>query len=439
MRVLAMAARRAVRVGVRKPWSILAAPPARDWCELLAELPPDLGLELCMLVRQVRLAAGCSPALRSRLFAARPAPHVHARRRFALSAAPPRLRGDLRRLMRIAGRRPPPEQESAAACGAVAAWAEDAGHPRTALHFAEAGAAILPGDGRAAFAAGRMNHLLGDAWRAEVFYARAVRLAHREQRWGVFARAHLGLGRVLAAQGRTTPALRHYRTAARAAHDQGAAGLAAETYHDLLLLHSERGDWGRAMHFALRALRTYPRPHARFAVAVHDVAALLVLRDHIPEAMPLLRGLCRARLPPEDRVLVCGTLARAAGAVGAADAFAEAESRVLQDAPRCPGRAAGAFVDLAFGARALGRWELAEAYAVGGIEAAEEHGEVRVASVGRALLEEVRARKGSGTVSSPAEEEAAVARLRGLGAELEARLGRGREESATAEENPEEA
>ncbi|HEX5726180.1 MAG TPA: hypothetical protein VFX98_11985, partial [Longimicrobiaceae bacterium] len=242
-------------------------------------MPSDLGLELYVLARQVRLAAQCRPERRQYLFRDRSPRHVGERRTEALDQAPADLRSDLRVLMQVNGRRPPDDAYVAAACEAVATWAQDTGYPNTAVHFAEAGAAIRPRGPYPAFVAGRTNRTVGDPWRAEVFYGRSIRYAYQEQEWPVYVRAHLGLGRLLTDRGHLSAAAKHLYTAARVALDQGEEWLAAQTYHDLLLLHFELEDEQKVEEYARKALETYPRHHERYPLAVHDYAfAVLISR-----------------------------------------------------------------------------------------------------------------------------------------------------------------
>lgn len=364
-------AKRVERVGRKKPWRTLTAPLPRNWDLVLDEIESDFGVELYVLVRQVRLLADCPVERRPKLFPSKSGRHVAERRTEALHEAPASLRRSLRGLMRITGNRPAEDHEVALACEEIAMWAQEEGFGHTAVHFAEAAAHINPTDPYFAFVAGRTNRFTGEPWRGEVYYSRAIRHAYRLQNWDVYVRANLGLGRLHADRGRVRLATKHYFSAARAALDQGHDWLAAQTYHDLFPLHYELGDIKKAHELARKALATYPHHHERYPVAVHDFLLLLILERHFAEAWPLLEKLVQAPLRSHDQVLVWGTIARTAGSLQMAEAFAEAEARVLELAPHWDAFAPAAYLGLAAGAHALGDRALATSYAGKGLMLAE--------------------------------------------------------------------
>jgi hypothetical protein len=122
---------------------------------------------------------------------------------------------------------------------------------------------------------------------------------------------------------------------------------------------------------------------------VHDYAFLLVCERRFAEALPLLEALTDAPIPPEDRVIGWSTYARTAAELGGAEEFGAGETHVLKMVPHYPLHASAAFVNLAFGARALGDWQLAEVYARKGTAAAESAGHRLVLQVGQELLAEI--------------------------------------------------
>jgi tetratricopeptide (TPR) repeat protein len=380
--------KRAERVGRKKPWRIITAPLPRDWDEILSELNSPLGLELYMLGRQIRLFADCPIPRRDRLFGRRPR-HVGERRSEALYYSPATLRRPLSLLMRLSAQQLPDELEIASACEEISVWAQEAGHSKTAVHYAELSASIRPHDPYFAFVAGRANRIMGIPWRAEVFYSRAIRYAYRQLNWDLYIRAHLGLGRLLADHGRLRVAALHYYSAARVAVDQGIDWLAAQTYHDLLVMHIEAGELATADVYARLALATYPLHNDRYPLAVHDYALLLISERHFADALSLLELVSAAAVPSHDQVIVWSTFARAAGSLGRSDQYSEAEAQVLKLAPHYQLFAPAAFVNLAFGARALSDWQLAETYAKRGIKLAESRGDHVVQSVGTDLLTEI--------------------------------------------------
>jgi tetratricopeptide (TPR) repeat protein len=389
-------ARRAEKIGKWRPWIIDQLPASPDCLPILQELESDLGLELMMLAHQVLLRAGPTPApesgtgdspvLRS---AAEITSHVKERREYAMGEAPADLIPELRTLWDVAAR---PLSELAAACGYVSEWARGAGYPITATVFAEAGATVAPDDPHAAFLAGRANRLTQQFWRAEVFYRRAIRLAYRELNWDVYIRSLLGLGKLMSESGRADVAEEFYSTAASVAETEGLKWLAAQTYHDMLVLHFDSGDLDRALDYARRALRTYPAHNERLPIFVHDVAFVLIAGCHFDDAFPILRAVFKAPLDPQEQVLVAGTMARAAGSLRLEEDLAEAEARLLAHAPHHTYHAAFSMLNLAHGMRAIGDWRRAEQYAARALVLADETDVDYVRVHGAALREEIRMR-----------------------------------------------
>lgn len=379
---------RAERIGRKRPKKALRALLPESWLEILHEIPADLGMEIAMLVRQLWLLSRSPRRRWHRLFRTS-AEHVQERRVEALKAIPPDLRAELRVLMEAGSRHP---AEIARACDLLADWAYNSGLPRTAVHFAEAGAAIARNDPHAAFVAGRANRLGGKEWRAEIFYTRAIGDAYRRQQWKDYIRAQLGLGTVLLERGDLPGATERYRSAARVAADQGIEWLAAQTLHDIVGIHFERGDVGAAIETAWNAVSIYPLRNERYPIALHDLAFLYTVQHHHTEVLPLLEALLRIPIPLQDQVLVAGTFARAAGGAGLADHYAQGEARVLHHVHDHGYHADAVFVNLAFGARALGDWLRAERYVRRGIAAAVRKAHPYVERVARALSREIAAR-----------------------------------------------
>lgn len=426
--------RRESRVGRKRPWGILNAPPPGRWSEILEEIPTDLGSELLLLVRAVRLAAARPAERRRGLFPSTTPRHAAERRSEALLEAPCDLRNDLRTIMRLTGRRPASDTETATACEAVAVWAQDAGYPAVAIQFAEAAAAIQTGDPYFAWVAGRTNRVVGEGWRAEVHYARAIRLAHRLQRWDVYIRAHLGMGRLLSDAGRLRVAARHFFSAGRMALDQGEEWLAAQTFHDLVPLHFELGNEEKAYVYAKKALETYPRHHERFPIAAHDFGLLLVFRRQYKEARPLLEQLTQLPLRHSEQVLVWGTLARTVGSLNDRPAFSEAEARVLSLSRQHGAFAPAAFYSLASGAHGLGDFALASQYARTALELAatrEDRATIRLLQI---LLGDLAEGRNAAEPAPPLTGHPAI-QLRELERRLQDRLPQWRAHTWTKKEN----
>ena len=430
------------RKGREKPWKVLRAPPPREWVDapdprtgalseasaLLAarEIPGLLGLELHLILRELRAWAETKHEVKRK----RGAVHVAERRTEVLHEAPEKLRSPLRVLMQVRSVRTPSIDELQAACVEIVEWAQEAGHTSTATGFAEACAGVLSEDAVwearnqrdtstlvaaawGAFVAARTNRTVGENWRAEVFYSRAIRFANwagekavkdspdRKRAWSIYVRARLGFGRLHQSHKRFRAAKRHYRAAARRARIEGEEWLSAQTYHDMLLLTIEEGllagaagyatfNYEEARSWGRKALAIYPRHHERYPAAVHDFVLSYVCEHRYSDALPLLELLMQAPIPYLDRVIGWSTLARSAGSLGDAERFATGEAHVLELSPHYEHHAAAAYVNLAFGARGLGDRRLAEQYVNRGIAIAEARGDRLAALVGRALLREIQ-------------------------------------------------
>lgn len=346
-------------------------------------------------------------------------------RRFAAAAdTVPELRAELEVLARFAAGADEPRAPSDALVR-VAEWAASRAFAEPAIQCAEAAAALVPESARRALAAARINRLFGEVSRAELFYERAITLARRTRRWRTYVRAHLGKGAVKKALGDWDAARAHYYTAARAALSlSGEKWLAAQTQHDLLALAAEQGELVEALIHAQRAVRWYPRHHARFPALAHDVAFVLVRLGLFERAVSILTAVMRAPIPPADQVIGWSTLARAAAGTGDAAGYHASSEKALRLVGLFDLYAAPAFANLACGAHLLEHWSQAEQYALRSLELAEARGEAAAAEVARAVLAAAHAH-------CPAErefsgEDEVTARILDLTTEVAAHLSRWR-------------
>lgn len=334
--------------------------------ESTISMSDDLAHELWYRVRSVRLWAevyddqsgdGLTESLRQPFYA---------------SDVPPTLAPAVDVLRSIAGRESAVPVRVAEACARIAEWAAEYPLPQTAIAFAEAAAAACPTSSRAMLLAARLNRICGQGARAEVFYERAIICSRRRRRWDLYVRANLGLGTLWADRGDVAAALSHFHAAARAAaSESGERWLAAQTAHDLFVLLADVGQFEAAEAQAAKAITWYPKHHARFPLAVHDFAMILVRQGDHTSALALLEHVVRAKLPAVDEVIVWSTYARALGGIGACDEFSEAEAKLCRIIELFPHHGAAAFVNIAFGCYALGRLDCAERYVIEGIRRAK--------------------------------------------------------------------
>ncbi|HEX6911267.1 MAG TPA: hypothetical protein VF142_12765 [Longimicrobium sp.] len=313
-----------------------------------------------------------------------------ARRFAAAAAAVPELRPELEVLARFAAGDDEPRAPSDALVR-VGEWVAGRALAEPAIQCAEAAAALVPESARRALAAARTNRLFGEVSRAELFYERAITLARRTRRWRTYVRAHLGKGQVKKALGDPEGARAHYFTAARAARNlSGEKWLAAQTQHDLLGLAAEQGALKEALIHAQRAVRWYPRHHARFPALAHDVAFVLVRMGLFTRAVPILDAVMRAPIPPADQVIGWSTLARAAAGTGDSAGYDSSTEKTLRLVGLFDLHAASAFANLACGAHLLERWDQAEQYALRSLELAKARSDAAVHEVAGAVLTAAR-------------------------------------------------
>lgn len=311
----------------------------------------------------------------------------------AAAESVPELRDEIETLARFAGGYEDPRAASDALLR-VGDWAAARALSEPAIQCAEAAAALVPASARRALAAGRMNRLFGEVARAELYYERAIALARHSRNWRAYVRGHVGKGHVKMALGDWNAARAHYSTAARAAVSlSGEKWLAAQTQHDLLALAAEEGAFDEALTYAQRAVKWYPRHHARFPALAHDLAFMLVRMGLFSRAVPVLRAVMRAPIPPADQVIGWSTLARAAAGSGDAAAFHTAAENMLRLVGLFDQYAAPAFTNLACGAHLLEVWDQAEQYAQRSLDLANARSEPVPGEVARSVLAAVKARR----------------------------------------------
>ncbi|HYW08517.1 MAG TPA: hypothetical protein VE913_16275 [Longimicrobium sp.] len=193
----------------------------------------------------------------------------------------------------------------------------------TALQFIEAAAYAAPTDAELATTAGFHCFRLADWERAATWYHRAIILARQAEEWVWYIRGHLRLGILLFQQG----------------------------YHDEARPHYLR---------AARALELYPKRHSRLPYLAHDYAFLLVRNALYSRALAVLDHLDPEMFEPQYRIILWGTVARAAGGMRDRARYDLAREQVLRLAAVSDEYAAAALVHVAEGWRSFGEWTAAE-------------------------------------------------------------------------------
>ncbi|MFL5539202.1 MAG: hypothetical protein ACJ8J0_09420, partial [Longimicrobiaceae bacterium] len=151
-------------------------------------------------------------------------------------------------------------------------------------------------------------------------------------------------------------------------------------------------EFTRAVEHSRRALKWYPRHHARIPYLVHDYAYLLVNIRQDRLALHLLDFVLEIITAPHERLLVLGTVARAAGGYGDRDRFGAAQTFVETMSSVHPQHAAQALCDVARGAWLLELWDRAERVAVRARSVAKEQGRKDTADAAEQVLESVACR-----------------------------------------------
>lgn len=280
-----------------------------------------------------------------------------------------------------------------AACREIVQWAEGRLWTETAMQYAEAAAMLDPDDAELANLAGRVCRRGGQRARAEVWYDRAIGLSRASRNVREYISAHLGFAAVLRDRERYEEALHYIKRAGLTAKRAGIRKQAGEAFHDAVGIATLRGDFPRAAVYARRALAVYPRHHARFPAFGYDLAFLMVDLGMYSHALSLLNSVAPKISSPAERVVVLGTLARAAAGAGLRARYIEVAQTVQEQAPHYPVMAAGALYSVAEGARLLGDWD--DAARLAELAVASGRANDQPLALGRAqkLLSEVAARQ----------------------------------------------
>ncbi|HEX8273316.1 MAG TPA: hypothetical protein VF615_11805 [Longimicrobiaceae bacterium] len=389
---------------------------------VLEELSGPAGFALWQAFRDVQLWSLAPPRERSQLFA----PGAAAARAVALDD--PELRAPLRVLLGMVERPTATQvEEVAAACAAIARWAEAGGAIATAMAFAEAAAAAAPEDAPLAYEAGRLARRRAEHGRAETWFLRAAGLGRRSGGWETYSAAWVGMGRIQMQKGNFPRARRHFLRALRAARRHGLRVAEGQALQHLCGADGEAGDLAGAEAWAREAYRVWGPENVLVTRAVHDLAHIWSMQGFSRRAQAVLQALLPHFDDPRDRLYVLSSIVRAAGAAGDRRAFAEAWSQAweLAGTPTAADGCARAMLDMARGAALIGEHALAVEAAMRCIDAASgRREEAKSRLEAEALLESLRTARDVGAagaaVEAPFRDEAgdalAAEIIRGLSA-----------------------
>lgn len=383
-------------------------PPAPTWAassadlDLLAEHEGEFGLVLWQSLRDVQLWATTHPDGRAGLFAPR-TPRSLDPAAFPPGLPEPVIRATSKLAVLASFSEFGNAEELSAACRAISEWAVGENKLRTAIRFIEAAAYLEPSNPEIAAAAGFLCFRGASHARTTSWYSRAIVLARQARDWEWYIRAHIRLGILyfqLGEHGRARPL---YLRAARMAVRSGRRVLAAQANHDLLTIESDVGSLARGEEFAARALALYPVRHPRIPHLAHDYAFLLVQNRFFHRALVLLDFLSDDLFESQYRVILYGTVARAAAGVRDRDAFEAAAAKVRAVADATDEYVPAALVHVAEGARSFEEWDRAEAFAGRTLDIAQRRLDGTAHRLAARLLDEIAVRARAATNREPDE------------------------------------
>jgi tetratricopeptide (TPR) repeat protein len=361
---------------------------------VLQEFPGEVGVVLWQALRDVMLWSQTPPSSRGEIFA-----DTARERRIAaiLAAGPgPELEVQLRALTDLTSSPATIRAELiTVTCRAISQWAEAKGKLGTAMAFGQNAALASPGDAVAALNVGRLARKITDYARAEIWFRRAIGLARQARDWRTYTIAFIGLGNMAVRRG-NYPAGRRFRIRAlRSARRGGLRRLQAVVLHDLFALEVECGNTAAAESYARRAFQHYRGRGDRLPALANDLANLWLANGSSQRALRVLVPLARLQLPEDDRLFVLASLARAAGGSSEAEKFDDAAAEVsrLVASGTHRGREARALLDVAYGAAALARWDVAQDLASIAGSIASERRESKTEFLAESLLYSVSSKR----------------------------------------------
>jgi len=299
----------------------------------------------------------------------------------------------------------PDDQTAALAqgCAAAAEWAFDANAPETALAFLELSALAHPRSGRLALLAGRALKTHGKIREAEYWLRRSGRLALIGRDWETLVLSQHSLGVLYWNQGGIPRAERHLGRALRYAKKNRLRGEIGAINHELFVVRVTSGKLEGVEEFAHAAFEHYLPDHPRLPHLAYDLSYYWLMRGYGHRVVPLFRELLPCFPEPAQRIQVLSAQARAAGANGDRDSFAEAwaAAQPLLSNPAIQATRAAALIDLGFGACHFALWPEACFCFAEAVKAAEALGQHDLIIRAAACLERAESRDNPDTPVRP--------------------------------------
>lgn len=274
-------------------------------------------------------------------------------------------------------------------CTALSEWASEAGYVNTQALFAGLAARVWPRNPMMAVAAGRAERNAGRYERAAEWFRRAIGLARRTGDEAAYATAYMGWGLLERLRNRTAAARMMYVRAWRAADRAGLRDRVARARHNLIALTVEGSEFSEGQAHIEAAYRLYERSSPSLARLAADAACYWAWQGYFSTALPLYEAAI-PRIPGRlDRAQVLANAARAAAALGLAERYdADLQELSKADDDNLPPRV---WVDLAEGARSLGRLRQALDLTGRALEGAGRRREALTEVAARKLLQAIEA------------------------------------------------
>ena len=282
-------------------------------------------------------------------------------------------------------------RQLARSCEVVATWAERGGYFETAALYSLAAAHALPRNPSFTVAAARAERRCGRLHRAEELFERAVGLARRHGDHEVYSAAYLGWGLLEEQRANSTEARRLYVKALRAALRGGFRDLAGAARHNMIPLEAHAGRFEAGQAHIASALKLYGQGHASIPRLAADAACFWAWFGHFDLARSIYLVVADRIESFPDRVQVLANIARAAAALRDETGYEENACLIQELAGggrRVPPRV---WVDLAEGARTLGRVRAGVDLAGRALEEAQAHDDRSTLAAARAVLGAVQA------------------------------------------------
>jgi tetratricopeptide (TPR) repeat protein len=280
-------------------------------------------------------------------------------------------------------------REIARHCEQIGTWASREGLVETAAMYFLLAAHAAPFDPVLNFAAGRAERICARYHRAEQWFQRAIGLSRRAGDEETYVSAYLGWGLLEEQRGDHAAAHVRYTRALRAAERGQLRPLAAAAHHNMIPLAAQTRDFDTGNAHIVAAYKLYEKDATVVRLAA-DAAAFWAWFGYFHLARSVYAVVVDriAQLP--DRVQVEANIARAAAASGS-----EAEYQRIYDSTNKHAEAgrhfpARVWVDLAEGARSLGRTRTALDLAGRALEEAEVRGEQATLAAARGVLSAVQ-------------------------------------------------